>query len=294
MGKDFAESYPAARAIFDHANEVLGYDLATICFEGPPETLAQTDIQQPAIFTTSVAIWRALDDGQALGFKPHAMAGLSLGEYTALYAAGSVSFADALRLVQRRGQLMQDAARAIPSSMVSVLMLEADQVQEICRQASACGVIVPANYNCPGQIVISGERAACEKAITLIEKAGGSATLLPVAGAFHSPIMQPAADGLAEMLRRTTFRVPNVDVIANVDCQAHRTPDTIRTRLIDQLTAPVLWQRSMEHLLERGVGQFVEIGPGRVLSGLIRRISRRTPVLAMRSVADLAELAVAS
>jgi [acyl-carrier-protein] S-malonyltransferase len=279
MGKDFAESYPAARAIFDHANEVLGYDLATICFEGPPETLAQTDIQQPAIFTTSVAIWRALDDGQALGFKPHAMAGLSLGEYTALYAAGSVSFADALRLVQRRGQLMQDAARAI---------------QEICRQASACGVIVPANYNCPGQIVISGERAACEKAITLIEKAGGSATLLPVAGAFHSPIMQPAADGLAEMLRRTTFRVPNVDVIANVDCQAHRTPDTIRTRLIDQLTAPVLWQRSMEHLLERGVGQFVEIGPGRVLSGLIRRISRRTPVLAMRSVADLAELAVAS
>ncbi len=294
MGKDIAEAYPAARKIFDRANEVLGYDLATLCFEGPAETLAQTDIQQPAIFTTGVAIWRALDDGQALGFTPDAMAGLSLGEYTALYAAGSVSFEDALRLVQRRGQLMQEAARSVPSGMVTVLMLDREQVESICRQAMEHGVIVPANYNCPGQIVISGEKAACARAIELVEEAGGRAMSLQVAGAFHSPIMQAAADGLSEMLHATAFTTPEVPVIANVDCQSHASPDTIRTRLIDQLTAPVRWQRSMELLLEQGVEQFVEIGPGRVLTGLMRKIARRTPVRNISSATDLAEVALVS
>lgn len=294
MGKDIAEAFSAAREVYEEANDILGYDLASICLDGSAETLAQTDVQQPAIFITSVAIWRALDDGQALGFRPRAMAGLSLGEYTALHAAGSVSFEDALRLVQRRGELMQEAACAVDSGMVSAMMLDARRVEEICREASAEGMIVPANYNCPGQIVLSGERRACEKAAELIEKAGGHAVPLAVAGAFHSPIMQPAADGLSSMLAETAFLKPGVPVIANVDCQAHETPDTIRTRLVNQLTSPVRWQESIELLLQQGIGRFVEIGPGRVLSGLMRRISRRTPISNMSTAADLAELVVAS
>jgi [acyl-carrier-protein] S-malonyltransferase len=255
---------------------VVGYDLERICFEGPPEKLEQTDIQQPAIFTTGVAIWRALDDGKALGETPVAMAGLSLGEYTALHAAGAIAFEDALRLVQRRGELMQAAAEAAPGGMVTALGLDPDQVASVC---DAAGTVGPANFNCPGQVVVSGEKAACERVVGLIEEAGGRAVPLKVAGAFHSPLMQPAAEGLAEMLGRTAVKPPDVPVIANVDCQPYRDPDTIRGGLASQLTSPVMWQASIEKLIAEGVERFVEIGPGRVLTGLMKKISRRTPVV---------------
>jgi [acyl-carrier-protein] S-malonyltransferase len=288
MGRDIVETNPAARGIYARANEVLGYDLAQICFEGPAERLEQTDIQQPAIFTTSVAIWEAFGGERGLGQTPVATAGLSLGEYTALYAAGSVSFEGALRLVQRRGQLMQAASQSPPSGMVSIMGLEPAQVEDLCREASSTGVIQPANFNCPGQIVVSGEKPACERVAGLVEAAGGRAIPLKVAGAFHSPLMKPAADGLAEVLAATPFENPRVPVIANVNCEPHQSADTIRAWLTDQLTQPVRWQASMERLIRDGVEQFVEIGPGRILTGLMKKIARRAAVTNVSTAADLA------
>ncbi len=294
MGKDIADTCPAAAAVFARANEVLGYDLRALCFEGPAERLEQTDIQQPAIFTTSVAIWRAIGEGKELPDAPVAMAGLSLGEYTALHAAGSLTFEDALRLVQRRGELMQAAATAVPSGMVSAVGLEPAQIDAICREGSKVGLIGPANFNCPGQIVLSGVRDACAAVVPLIERAGGRAIPLKVAGAFHSPIMQPAADALAKVLADTAIQPPKLAVIANVDCQPHGAPDTIRAKLTAQLTSPVLWQASVEKLLADGVEQFIEIGPGRILTGLLKKISRRTPVVNVSTSDSLAALKAAA
>ena len=294
MGKDVADAYPAAAEVFAKANEILGYDLRTLCFEGPADRLEQTDIQQPAIFTTSVAIWRAMDEGRGLLDEPVAMAGLSLGEYTALHAAGSLTFEDALRLVQQRGKLMQAAATAVPSGMVSALGLNNDQAEEVCREASGAGIIGPANFNCPGQIVLSGTKEACAAAVPLIEKAGGRAIPLKVAGAFHSAIMQPAADGLAEVLADTPIQSPQVPVLANVDCQPHGDAATIRGKLTAQLTSPVLWQASIETMLSEGVEQFIEVGPGRILVGLLKKICRRIPVVNVSSAGDVVALKTAT
>lgn len=289
MGKDIAERYAPAAETFEQASRLLGYDLRTVCFEGPAERLEQTDIQQPAIFTTSVAIWRAMTEGRQGATPPIAMAGLSLGEYTALHAAGAVTFEDALRLVKRRGELMQAAASATPSGMVSTLGLDPAQTEVICQAVAGAGLLVPANFNCPGQIVLSGTEAACKAAIPLIEQAGGRAIPLKVAGAFHSPIMQPAADGLAEVLARTPFQPPACPVVANVNCENHRDAVTIRQWLADQLTHPVRWQASIERLLNQGVERFVEVGPGRVLTGLLKKIARRTPVVNVSHVEGLEE-----
>lgn len=294
MGRDVAEASPAAAEVYRRANEVLGYDLRTLCFEGPAEKLEQTDIQQPAIFTTSVAIWAALGQGRELDEPPVAMAGLSLGEYSALYAAGSVSFEDGLRLVQRRGELMQAAALAVPSGMVTAMGLDEAACEDICRQAREFGVIQPANFNCPGQIVLSGAKAACEAAARLIEAAGGRAIPLKVAGAFHSALMQPAAEGLSRELGITHFEVPRVPVISNVNCQPHRDSVTIRQWLTDQLTQPVRWQASMEKLIREGVERFIEIGPGRVLSGLMRKIARQAVMVNISTADSLNQLAAPS
>jgi [acyl-carrier-protein] S-malonyltransferase len=287
MGRDIAEARPAAREIYRRANEVVGYDLAALCFEGPAEKLEQTDIQQPAIFTTSVAIWEAMGGVAGMEQSPVAMAGLSLGEYTALYAAGSLSFEDALRLVKRRGELMQMASQSPPSGMVSIMGLEPAAVDELCSKASSAGIIQPANFNCPGQVVVSGEKAACELIGRLVEESGGRAIPLKVAGAFHSPLMQPAADGLARVLAETPFEAPKVPVISNVNCEAHQNSDTIRLWLTQQLTQPVRWQASMERLIADGVEQFVEIGPGRVLTGMMRKIARKTAMVNISAAADL-------
>jgi len=290
MGRDIAEASAAARDIYRRANEVLGYDLAGLCFDGPADRLEQTDLQQPAIFVTSVAIWEALGGIQAFEPPPAAMAGLSLGEYSALYAAGSLAFEDALRLVQKRGELMQKAAQSPRGGMVSIMGLEPGQVEELCRAAGEAGIIRPANYNCPGQIVVSGEKAACELFVRLTEEAGGRGIPLKVAGAFHSPLMKPAAEGLAQMLATTAFTKPRIPVIANVNCEPHRDADTMRAWLTEQLTRPVRWQASMERLISEGIEEFVEIGPGRVLTGLMRKISRQTPVTNIATAESLASL----
>jgi [acyl-carrier-protein] S-malonyltransferase len=288
MGRDVVEASPEARQVFEQAGNVLGYDLAAVCFDGPAEKLEQTDIQQPAIFTTSVAIWRALEAEGASPEKPFAMAGLSLGEYTALHVAGSVAFEDALKLVKRRGELMQAAARSHPGGMVAAFGLDAEQLEAICEEAASNGPIGPANFNSPGQIVLSGAKPACDAAAKLIEAAGARAVPLKVAGAFHSELMAPAARELSQTLADTPFDTPTIPVVANVDCEYHSGPDDTRRRLTDQLTHPVRWQGSMERLITEGVEQFIEIGPGRVLSGLMKKINRRMPITNISTAENLA------
>jgi len=254
---------------------VLGFDLARTCFDGPTEELERTDIQQPAIFVTSVAIWEAwLEAGVPRESISH-FGGLSLGEYTALHVAGAVSFEDALRLVRRRGELMQQAAVASPSGMVSLVGAEDNTARSLCDKARGGEVLSPANFNCPGQIVIAGSRSACERAVALAGEFQCRAVPLAVAGAFHSPLMQSAADGLAPVLEETLFTTPRMKVIANVDAQYHDNPASIRSSLRRQVTQPVLWQRCIERMIQDGVERFVEIGPGRVLTGLMRKINRQ-------------------
>lgn len=275
MGRDVADASARARAVFEKANEIVGFDLAALCFEGPAEKLEQTDIQQPAIFVTSVAIWEAFLEAGGTCEQFSRTGGLSLGEYTALHIAGAVSFAEGLRLVHRRGQLMQEAALAVASGMVSLIGADEEAGRALCEKAKGNDVLVPANFNCPGQIVISGSKAACERAEALAGEFGCRAVALPVAGAFHSPIMDPAADGLDPVLKETAFETPRIPVIANVDCAYHRDAGEIRAALRRQVTHPVLWQRCIERMIDDGVERFVEIGPGRVLTGLMRKINRK-------------------
>jgi [acyl-carrier-protein] S-malonyltransferase len=277
MGKTISEKYPAARALYEQAADILGFDLAQLCFEGPQEKLNATDISQPAIFVTSLAAVemlraespRVIDDCAAT-------AGLSLGEYTALVFAGAMSFEDGLKVVQRRGQAMQAAAEATPSGMVSLLLLDRERVEELVQQASAVGEIQIANYLCPGNIVVSGERAACARIADLAEQAGGKPTPLAVAGAFHTNLMKPADRMLAEALAGVKISTPRIPVVSNVDGVSHN-GDEIPDLLVRQVVSPVLWEDSIRGLLEDGVDQFYEVGPGKVLRGLLKRIARKVP-----------------
>jgi [acyl-carrier-protein] S-malonyltransferase len=280
MVKDIAGAFDAARQTFDEANRLLGFDLATICFEGPAERLDATDISQPAIFTASVAVWRAMQStGIADELRPQATAGLSLGEYTALWLAGSLSFADGLRLVHQRGQFMQEAAMSTPGGMVSVMGLSEDQITNLCLAAAGGEVLSPANFNCPGQIVISGGKGACERALALSDGRGGRALPLRVAGAFHSALMEPAATRLRGVLVHTPITPPRIPVVSNVSADYHRSPDSIRELLQTQVARPIRWQQSIERLLADGFDRFAEVGPGRVLSGLMRKINRSATAL---------------
>ena len=276
MGKTLSQNYPAARRLYDQANDLLGYDLASICFEGPAEKLNTTVVSQPAIFVSSLAALEMLKAD-----RPHVVesckfsAGLSLGEYTALTFAGALSFEDGLRVVQVRGEAMQAAADAVSSGMVSALLLNRDQVQEVLDTSSPRGGIWIANYLCPGNTVLSGEKAACDHAADAIIQAGGKPIVLAVAGAFHTPLMESACDRLREALSRAAIGTPQIPVISNVDGQAHSNPDDIRQNLVRQMTQPVLWEDSMRWLLSQAAGPFFEIGPGKVLKGLLKRIDRK-------------------
>lgn len=289
MGQDVAAEHAAARAVFEEADTTLDFKLSTLCFEGPAERLNATDIQQPAIFTTSVAIFRAaVEQGLFAADSFAAMGGLSLGEYTALHLAGALSFADALRLVQRRGQLMQQASEAAAGGMVSIMGLDEAQVTQACEQVSSHGTVGPANFNCPGQIVISGDQAACEAILPQIESTGGKAVPLKVAGAFHSALMRPAADGLREALQATPFEAPRCPVVANVDGGYHQDVAAIRDALYRQLFSPVRWQACVERLIADGCDTFWEVGPNRVLTGLMRKINRQVKTTNVSTAKDLA------
>ncbi|MFN0198225.1 MAG: ACP S-malonyltransferase [Planctomycetaceae bacterium] len=276
MGQRLAADYPAAKALYDRASEILGYDLAKTCFEGPADVLDSTSVSQPAIFVTSLAALEKLRaDSPDVVLSCEMAAGLSLGEYTALVFAGVMTFEEGLRVVQRRGAAMQAASDATPSGMVSILLLSREQVEQICVESQSAGKLQIANYLCPGNIVVSGENAACLKAAELADKYGGRAVPLAVAGAFHTSIMKPADVQLAEALAGVPLRKPEIPVISNVDAQTHDDPDEIRDLLIRQVLNPVLWEDSLRAMIAAGVDEFYEIGPGKVLRGLLKRVDRQ-------------------
>lgn len=278
MGNRLVAAYPAASELFDRANEILGMDLRKLCFEGPAATLDSTVISQPALFVTSLAALEKLKaDSPEIAQNCAMCAGLSLGEYTALVFAGALSFEDGLRVVQRRGQAMQAAADATPSGMVSILLLELPQVEQICRDASVDGHSLQiANFLCPGNLVVSGTKGACDRAAELAVTAGGRAIPLSVAGAFHTDIMKPADQALAEALAGVRISSPRIPVLSNVDSRPHSDPEEIRSLLVRQVLSPVRWEDSIRHLLDAGCTEFYEVGPGKVLRGLLKRISRKT------------------
>ncbi len=277
MGKSLCDAVPAASQLYARASEILGYDLADLCFNGPAEKLNTTAVCQPAIYVTSLAAFEAFKvSAPEQAAAAEATAGLSLGEYTALAFAGALSFEDGLRLLQKRGEAMQRASDASAGGMVSVLGLENEKVESLCGQARENDVLLPANYLCPGNVVVSGSAAACARVAALAEEAGAMKVVpLTVAGAFHTPLMGSAADILAEALAAAEFRAPRIPVYSNVDAQTHTDPAEIRRILLKQLTSPVLWETSVRAMLDAGFDTFYESGPGRVLRGLMKRINRK-------------------
>ncbi len=284
MGKDFFEASSLARAVFDTANRILGWDLAAICFGGPEDRLNQTDVSQPAIFATSVAAYRAAEEKAVVGPELDAVyAGLSLGEYTALHLAGVFSFEDGLRLVAARGRYMQEAAVATPSGMVAILGVDEPTANSLCSEAAQGQVLVAANFNSPGQIVVSGAASACERVAQLAENKGFKSIPLKVAGAFHSPLMQSAADRMGAELAKVVFSPPRKSVYANVTAAPHGDPDSIKALLVQQIIRPVRWEQSMQALVADASLRFVELAPGRTLAGMLKKINRRLPVESLAS-----------
>lgn len=273
MGKDLYDNLPEAKEMFERANEILGFRITDIMFAGTDEQLKQTDVTQPAIFLHSVILARALGSE----FRPDMAAGHSLGEFSALVAAGAMDFEDGLRLVAARARAMQKACAANPSTMAAILGLEDAKVEEILSGID--GVVVPANYNSPGQLVISGTNEAIDAACAKLSEAGAKRALkLNVGGAFHSPLMEPAREELASAIEATPFRTPVCPVYQNVDAKPYTDPAKIKENLIAQLTAPVRWTQIVQNMLADGATEFVELGPGNVLQGLIKKVSREVAV----------------
>jgi len=269
MGSDLYAQSKDAKALFEEANEILGFEITRIMFEGTAEELKETKVTQPAIFLHSVILATVMGDR----FTPEMVAGHSLGEFSALVANKTLKFADGLSLVSKRANAMQKACELNPSTMAAVLGLDDEVVENICRETQ--GVVVPANYNCPGQLVISGEVPAVEKACESLKEAGARrALLLPVGGAFHSPLMEPARNELAEAINNTEFTKPICPIYQNVSTKAEIDPEQIKTNLISQLTAPVKWTQSIQQMITDGATLFTEVGPGNVLQGLMRKIDR--------------------
>ena len=268
MGLDLYEKSPLAQKYFEKANDILGFSITDIMFEGTAEQLKETKVTQPAIFLHSVILAKVLGDS----FQPEMVAGHSLGELSALVANGVLTFEDGLKLVSKRALAMQKACEIAPSTMAAVLKLEDAIVEEVC--AAIDGVVVAANYNCPGQLVISGEIFAVEKACEVLTEKKGRTIMLPVGGAFHSPMMEPAREELAAAIEATEFSKPTCPVYQNVTASAVIDPDEIKKNLMSQLTAPVRWTQSIQAMISDGGTEFIEVGPGKVLQGLMRKIDR--------------------
>ncbi len=265
MGKDLYDTDPRAKELFEKANEILGFRITDIMFNGTAEELKQTKVTQPAVFLHSVIMAETLED-----FNPAMVAGHSLGEFSALVAAKALSFEDGLRLVAARAMAMQKACEIQESTMAAVIGAADELVEDICSKVN--GVVVPANYNCPGQLVISGEIEAINEACTLLKEAGAKrAMVLPVSGAFHSPLMEPAREELASAIENTNFNTPICPIFQNVDASAHTLPEEIKSNLLKQLTAPVKWTQSVRSMQEAGATEYIELGPGTVLQGLIKK-----------------------
>jgi len=277
MGRDFFNAYGVAARIYESADKALGFPLSRLCFEGPEEPLNKTDVAQLAIFVTSVAIFETLLELKKAA-APDFAAGLSLGEYTALHIAGVFSFEDGLKIVKARGHLMQTAAQAAPSTMLALLGADEAAAASLCHDAREHDVLVAANFNTPGQIVLSGAISACQRAATVAESKGFKSVPLKVAGAFHSPYMQSAADQMAEVLASIRFSPARMPVISNVTAQPHGDSDSIKSLLVQQIIAPVRWYQSIETLRAKGVDKWLEVGPGRSLTGMMKKIDRKAPI----------------
>jgi [acyl-carrier-protein] S-malonyltransferase len=285
MAKDLYDSYPEVKELYSKAEEVLGFDLAKICFEGPPEVLVRTEHTQPAIFTHSVALWMLLKDHK---LKPAFTAGHSLGEYSALVAAGALSFEEALEAVKHRSLLMQEACDQSEGTMAAVIGLEREEILSICREASSYGIIQPANFNSQDQVAISGERRAVQKGAMLAKERGAKrAILLEVAGAFHSELMRPAQEKFREVIGKLEVRKPLIPVVANVNAEPVTETQQIKELLTDQITMPVLWYQTMQRMYKEGVRSYVEIGPGKVLQGLLKRSFKDAKGLGIDKLQDL-------
>ncbi len=272
MGEELYNSNPVAKEMFEKANEILGFRITDIMFKGTAEELKQTKVTQPAVFLHSVILAKCLTN-----FNPQMVAGHSLGEFSALVAAGAMTFEDGLKLVSQRAMAMQKACEITPSTMAAVLGMDSTKIEEIC--AATEGVVVAANYNCNGQVVISGEVEAVKNACAALKEAGAKrALVLPVGGAFHSPLMDPARVELAQAIENTTFTTPVCPVYQNVDAKPHTDPAEIKANLLVQLTAPVRWTQSVENMVADGATHFTEVGPGTVLQGLISKIAKEVEV----------------
>jgi len=294
MGRELYEAYPVARDVFDEADRIMGFSLSSLCFEGPEETLTDTGNAQPAIFATSLACWRVLESVAPEAFaSPSFMAGHSLGEYSALAAAGALDLADGLQLVCERGRLMKLAGQRNPGGMAAVLGLDDAALDEVCHQArdETGGVVQAANYNAPGQIVISGDSVALARAMALADEAGARRVVqLAVSIGSHSPLMANIADDFRRAVESTPLHEPGVPVIANVTGRPLASVPAIREEMVRQLTSPVRWVASMQHALDEGVTTFVELGHGQVLAGLLKRIDRSARRVNVGDVADLQKL----
>jgi [acyl-carrier-protein] S-malonyltransferase len=290
MGRDLCDNFDSARAVFKQADEALGFPLSRLCFEGPEDELQKTVNAQPALVTTSLACLKATQDvlGDNELLPPAFVAGHSLGEYTALAAAGVLDFATTVYLARERGRLMHEAGLKNPGGMVAIIGLAEDALSDVCSEADAC----IANYNCPGQLVISGAKENLARAVDLAQVRGAYRTIpLQVSGAFHTSLMQPAVDGMAEIVATLSFRDPVVPIIANTTAQPLTTGESVKEELLRQMCNGVQWQRSVEYMVDGGVSTFVEIGPGKVLSGLIKRINKGARTLNIGDVAAINKVA---
>lgn len=276
MGKELFDHFKVAREVFEEADDTLQLSISKLCFEGPEETLKLTENTQPAVLTVSVAALRVLQSEK--GIEPVLMAGHSLGEYTALVATGAFSFADAVRVVRLRGRFMQEAVPVGEGTMAAVLGMGPEEVEQICREASEGEVLAPANFNCPGQIVIAGHTKAVARAIDLVKERGKKAMLLPVSAPFHSPLMKPAGQRLREVLQEVPVGPLKVPIVTNVEATINSDPGRVKPLLVEQVSSPVRWEASMRQMIGEGVERFLEIGPGKVLSGLMRRIDSNVEV----------------
>ncbi|WP_305041420.1 ACP S-malonyltransferase [Geoalkalibacter sp.] len=289
MGKDLADQFAVARQTFEEADEALGFGLSRLCFEGPEDDLKLTENTQPAILAASVAALRVLRQERDL--TPAFVAGHSLGEYSALVCAGGLSFADALRTVRLRGQFMQQAVPVGVGAMAAIIGLDAPDVQSVCAAACGAEIVSPANFNSPGQVVIAGHAAAVERAIELARGKGAKRALpLPVSAPFHCPLMVPAGERLAEVLATLEYGTLQVPVVTNVEARANQLSERIAELLVTQVSAPVRWEESVEYMVDQGVSRFIEIGPGKVLAGLVKRIAKGVEVGNLEDCAGLQKI----
>jgi [acyl-carrier-protein] S-malonyltransferase len=288
MGKELFENFAVSKQVFEEADDALHLSLSTLCFWGPEETLKLTENTQPAVLTTSIAAFKALQSEK--GIIPQFTAGHSLGEYTALVVSGALTFSEAVKIVRLRGKFMQEAVPVGEGAMAAILGMERDQIEKICGEASSGEVLTPANFNCPGQIVIAGHTKAVERAIERVKQEGKKAILLPVSAPFHSPLMKPAGERLEKVLEGISVNDLKIPVVTNVEAEVNASKDRIKGLLVAQVSSPVRWEESMGKIIEKGIEQVLEIGPGKVLSGLMKRIDHRIETKNLEDIQTLKKI----